>query len=329
MGTSSIHVLVVDDYQEWRLFAEATIQQEPGWRVIGEAADGLLAVQMAQQLQPDLVLLDIGLPTLNGIQVARQIRIDSPNSRIVFLSENRSRDIVEEAVQTGAGGYVLKSDAACELLPAIKAVLQGKQFVSSTLTTKRSGVLTPRRASMMPHCHEIAFFEDDKSFVDGLARFIETTLKARRAVVAVVTESHRASLMTKLNADGTDVSGAIEQGTFIPMDSADALSRLVIDDTPQPALCAQVVSDLIASVVKTVDEEHSRVVFCGEIAPVLLSRGNATGAIQLEHLWDEVTKDYGVQTLCGYVRPAPVSVDGSSIFDRICAEHSAVRNLGY
>lgn len=134
MGTPLIRVLVVDDYEPWRRFASTALLKQPELRVIGEVSDGLEAVRQAQQLQPDLILLDVGLPTLNGIEAARQISEVSPKSKILFVSENRSVDVAEEALSAGAGGYVVKSDAASELLPAVKAVLAGKRFVSASLT---------------------------------------------------------------------------------------------------------------------------------------------------------------------------------------------------
>ena len=125
---------MVDDYEPWRRFVLTTLQKQLTLQIIGEAVDGLEAVQKAQQLQPDLILLDIGLPTLNGIEAARRIRELSPKSKILFVSENRSWDIAEEALRTGAGGYVVKSDAVGELLPAVSAVLGGKRFVSASLS---------------------------------------------------------------------------------------------------------------------------------------------------------------------------------------------------
>ena len=133
MGESRIRVLVVDDHEPWRRFASGTVLKQTELHVIGEVSDGLEAVQQAQELQPDLILLDIGLPTLNGIEAARRIQVVAPASKILFLSENRAPDIVEEALRTGAGGYVVKSEAASELLPAIKAVLEGKRFISASL----------------------------------------------------------------------------------------------------------------------------------------------------------------------------------------------------
>jgi DNA-binding NarL/FixJ family response regulator len=130
---ATIAVLVVDDYGDWRRFVCRTLKKNSGLHVIGEASDGLEAVQKSQELQPDLVLLDIGLPTLNGIEVARRIAEVSPTSKILFVSENRSVDIAEKVMSMGAGGYVVKSDAGSELLPAVKAVLEGKRFISASL----------------------------------------------------------------------------------------------------------------------------------------------------------------------------------------------------
>ena len=128
---AKVRILVVDDFEPFRRFVRSMLQENPELQVIGEVSDGLAAVEKAQELQPDLILLDIGLPGLNGIEAARRIREISPTSKILFVSENRSLDIVEEALSTGAGGYVVKSGGASELLAAVKAVLEGKRFVSA------------------------------------------------------------------------------------------------------------------------------------------------------------------------------------------------------
>jgi DNA-binding NarL/FixJ family response regulator len=124
---------VVDDYEPWLRFVSTALREQPELEVVAQVSDGLEAVQQAERLQPDIILLDIGLPTLNGIEAARRIREVSPTSKILFVSENRSPDIAEEALGTGAGGYVVKSDAGSDLLPAVKAVLEGKRFISASL----------------------------------------------------------------------------------------------------------------------------------------------------------------------------------------------------
>ena len=129
MKTSSIRVLVVEDSEAFRKFICSTLGKRPELRIVGEVTDGLEAVQRAERLRPDLIVLDIGLPSLNGIEAARRIRALSGDSKVVFVSQESSLDVVREALGTGAHGYVVKTDAGRELLEAVDAVLRGGQFV--------------------------------------------------------------------------------------------------------------------------------------------------------------------------------------------------------
>ena len=126
-------ILVVEDFKPFREFITSLLEGQTHLHVICEVSDGLEAVEKAKELIPDLILLDIGLPGLNGIEVARQVGKLIPSSRIVFLTQETSAEIVREALGTGAMGYVVKSQAANDLLAAIKAALQSKKFVSSGL----------------------------------------------------------------------------------------------------------------------------------------------------------------------------------------------------
>jgi DNA-binding NarL/FixJ family response regulator len=124
--TASLRILVVDDSVRWRHFLVDFLHINPALQVVCEASDGLEAIEKSRDLQPDLILLDIGLPKLNGLEAARQIQEVAPNSKVLFLSENRSPDIVSEALRLGGCGYVVKSDAGRDLLPALEAVLANK-----------------------------------------------------------------------------------------------------------------------------------------------------------------------------------------------------------
>jgi DNA-binding NarL/FixJ family response regulator len=124
--------LVVEDFEGFRRLICSILQQKDGFQIT-EASDGLEAIQRAQEQAPDLILLDIGLPRLNGMEVARRIRRLAPFSRILFLTQESSSDVVREALSIGALGYVHKSHVRTELLSAIEAVLSGKRFVSSGL----------------------------------------------------------------------------------------------------------------------------------------------------------------------------------------------------
>lgn len=130
---ASVRILVVDDFEAFRQFVCSALRKNPELQVVGEASDGLEAVHKAGELQPDLVLLDIGLPTLNGIEAARRILTVSPKCRILFVSQESSADLVQEAMSFGALGYLVKVHAGSELLAAVDAVCQGRKFLCSAL----------------------------------------------------------------------------------------------------------------------------------------------------------------------------------------------------
>ena len=131
-----IRILVVDDFEPFRRSVCRTLRARPRWEVIAEASDGLEAVQKIEELKPDLILLDIGLPSLNGIEVAERISTLVPDAKIVFVTQNSTAEVVAAALSNGAKAYVLKVNANRELLPAMEAVLEGQRFVGSGLTRR-------------------------------------------------------------------------------------------------------------------------------------------------------------------------------------------------
>ena len=131
MATSSIRILVVDDFGLWRQQVCSMLRIHPELCVVAEVGDGLGAVQKTQELKPDLILLDIGLPGLDGLEAADRICQVAPGTKIIFVTQNNDKDVVRRAFSTGAQGYVLKTDAGTELLSAVARVLGGDDYVSS------------------------------------------------------------------------------------------------------------------------------------------------------------------------------------------------------
>lgn len=121
-----LRILVADDFVPWRAQVRSLLHQQPEWRII-EACDGLEAVHKAAEFRPDIVLLDIGMPVLNGIEAAQKIREASPHSRIIFVTSDGDADVKAAALATGAEAYLLKARAASELLPTIAATLDEYQ----------------------------------------------------------------------------------------------------------------------------------------------------------------------------------------------------------
>ena len=310
-------------------------------QIVGQASDGLEAVNQAGALQPDLILLDLGLPGLNGIEAARRIRKLSPKSKILFVSQESAADVVREALSVGALGYVVKAHAGSELLVAVDAVRQGKRFTSSSLAgvaftddaeaptcgslkDEEPPVSLAQRRQDIPFRHEVEFYSDDAAFVIGFARFIEAELLAGKAVIVLATESHRRGLLQRLQQHGVTTRAAIKEGRYLSVNVADFLPTFMVGDLPDPVQLKKAVGNLVAAAVKAANGQPPRVAACGECAPALWAQGKADAAVKVEHLWDEIARASGVDTLCGYVLTTFQLEQQRHIRDRICGEHSAV-----
>ena len=128
-----VHLLVVDDFRLWRDCIKLHLEGHPHLRIAGFASDGFEALQKVGELQPDLVLLDISLPKLNGFETARKIRRLAPDCKIIFLTGHSCSEMVRGALEAGASGYVHKEDAMAELLVSLEAVIAGRQYLSDSV----------------------------------------------------------------------------------------------------------------------------------------------------------------------------------------------------
>ena len=162
--------------------------------------------------------------------------------------------------------------------------------------------------------------------LDDLTQFIGAALKAGNAAIVVATESHRDSLLPRLQAHGLDIGAAIEQGRYISLDAADALSTFMLNGMPDPVRFLKLFGNLIATAAKAAKGEQARVAVFGEMCHLLWAQGNAEAAIQVEKLGNQLAKTYDVDILCGYSLGSVQGGMDSHIFQRICAEHSAVHS---
>lgn len=136
-ASAVVRVLVVDDFEPFRRFLCGALKARPQLQVVGEASDGLELLKKDKDLQPDLVLLDIGLPKLNGIEAAKRLSRIVPDASILFISQSDEADVIAAAMSNGAKGYVWKQTAQSDLLPAVEAVLRDHRFVSSQLQPRQ------------------------------------------------------------------------------------------------------------------------------------------------------------------------------------------------
>jgi DNA-binding NarL/FixJ family response regulator len=194
---TSLHIIIVDDHAIVRRGVRVLLESQPGWEVTGEAATGREAVDLAKRLQPDVVVMDVSLPELNGLDATRQILKETPRTEVLVLTMHHSEELARNVLQAGARGYVLKSDADQNLIAAVESLRQHKPFLTSTVTEfvlddylhrKEEGNASP--AALTPREREI---------IQLLAEGKSNKETAVALTVSVKTvEAHRANIMRKL-----------------------------------------------------------------------------------------------------------------------------------
>lgn len=199
---ATFRILVADDHEVVRKGLAALLQSQPDWQVCGEAADGREAVDKAQQLKPDVVILDIGMPSLNGLEATRQILKTNPQARVLILTLHDSDQVVREVLNAGARGFLLKSDAARDLVAAVEALRRDKTYFTSKVATMvLEGYLkggTPGQPIPTPGGRN-RLTPREREIVQLLAEGKSTKEVAVALGLSVKTaETHRSNIMRKL-----------------------------------------------------------------------------------------------------------------------------------
>jgi DNA-binding NarL/FixJ family response regulator len=196
-----LRILIADDHEVVRRGLASLLQAQPGWEVIGEASDGREAVEKAKQLKPDFAILDIGMPNLNGLAATRQLAQHDPDCKIIVLTITDSDHVIREALDAGARGFVLKSDAVRDLVSAVEALQRGQMFFTSRVNEMvlagflEKGVVAPQGApprfpTLTPREREVIQLLAEGKSSKEVATVLNLSTKTA--------ETHRSNIMRKL-----------------------------------------------------------------------------------------------------------------------------------
>jgi len=316
VSLTSLHrVLVVEDHEPFRRVICELLQQRGDLLVVGEAVDGLDAVCQAEALRPDVVMLDIGLPMLSGIEVAGRIRARVPDAKLMFVTNESSMEVVDQAFSGGAHGYVYKPRALRDVLPVLDTIIRGGRFVSGGLERIAQG------DSLASHRHGLVFCSSDAVLVAAFSRFIAGALVRGNAVIVLVTDAHQRSLQRTLQASQVDLALAIRQKRYVSVSIIELLAKVMVDGCPDPTRFVNAAEELLTEVARRAGQ-HAEIAACGECSPTVWANGHVEAAIQLEQLWDDIAKSREMDILCAY--PLAARDESVPAVRRLCAEHTAV-----
>ena len=282
--------------------------------VVGLAGDGRQALDLARRLRPDVVVLDVSMPELDGIQTLEQLRRDGPETRVVFLTMHQDDELVSAAINGGAHGYVLKSRVHSDLIGAIDHALAGRLYVPSL--TSLSAVAGSR--------HTAQFHANDRHFLDEVSQLVDATLRSGETVVILASEATRFGVAERLQARQMTLAMLAERGQYVEQDSALALSQAMQDGRPDQERLAEIVHGLDRLRVAAPNGPRGRLTIFGDMSASLCRNGDFAAALELERIWNELTRGLSFFTICGYPIDCFDHSEARNHLPNLYAEHSAV-----
>jgi CheY-like chemotaxis protein len=305
-------VLLVDDHR--RVLDTVSAMLSDDFDVVGMATDGRQAIDTAHQVHPDVIVLDVEMPGIDGFETRRALEHGGLSTPVVFMSMHDGEDIIGEAFRCGGRGYVLKSRVVRDLPIALNQALLGRLFVPS---------LTSLFRVAGEGMHAMQLHRSMKSFLDGLAAFFDLALRRGDATSIIATNAIREGLTSRLRARGWDVGGSSGHERYLVADSGDAINRFMRNGLPDPDRIAEIVAEIDQYRRAVSEGETSRLVVCGDIATLLSAAGNTEAVIALERQWGALTRDLPIVTLCCY-GTACFDDDAPDLWSDTCAQHVAL-----
>jgi DNA-binding NarL/FixJ family response regulator len=297
-----VEILIVDDHEMFRGKVRSLIESQPHYRVCGEAGDGIEAIEKARQLRPDIVLMDINMPRMNGLEATRIIRREVPLCRVIIVSQNDAAIAREQARRAGAKGAVTKSDLIRDLLPTIDGVaMENNNSLDQTKTATAHGgePWCGLLNSAAPRDHIVQLYQDQQFLNRAVCRFAAAAIANGEGVILVPTVAHWDAFRPRLEAEGVDVKAAEKRGQLTVVDADNLLPTFMRGGMPD----SPVFMGLAASVISEARGvgRYPKVRWWGEMVNILWERGEVAASMQLEDQFDQLAHEQDIAIFCSFL----------------------------
>jgi DNA-binding NarL/FixJ family response regulator len=321
---SSVKILIVDDRKLFRRMVRSLVESQPDYDICGEAGDGIEAIEKVRQLRPDIVLMDINMPRMNGLEATRIIRFEVPECDVIIVTQNDATVARVQARRANAKGFVTKSDLARDLLPTIEKFRNAKPEAHQASTARGrivqwGGAAVENNSSLhqtksaeshgepwcgllnsaAPRDHIVQLYQDQQFLNRAVCRFAAAAITNGEGVILVPTVAHWDAFRPRLEREGVDVKAAEKRGQLTVVDADNLLPTFMRDGMPDSPVFLGLAQNVISQARG--DGRYPKVRWWGEMVNILWERGDVAASMQLEDQFDQLAHEQDIAIFCSFL----------------------------
>jgi DNA-binding NarL/FixJ family response regulator len=298
---TSIQILIADDHELFRRKVRSFIESQSGYRVCGEARDGIEAIEKVRQLRPEIVLMDINMPRMDGLKATRIINDDCPECSVIIITQNEMTIAREHARQVCAKGVVEKSHLTRDLIPVMRGVaMESESSIGQSKHPAASGdPWYGLLESAAPRDHIVQLYQDQQFLNRAVCRFAAAAITNGEGVILVPTAAHWDAFRPRLESEGVDVKAAEKRGQLTVVDADNLLPTFMRDGMPDSPVFLGLAQNVVSQARG--DGRYPKVRWWGEMVNILWERGEVAASMQLEDQFDQLAHEQDIAIFCSFL----------------------------